>query len=175
MALRTIWTYRLLFVVISFVLLFFALLPFSTGEGRLPAPDLMMCLVFAWILRRPDYVPLWLLVPLLLLDDALLMRPLGVWTLVVMLASEYLRRRVDHTQAQTFWSEMVLVSGLIAGTFLANHVVLLLLLAETAPILGQVLHATATIVFYPLTVLFSQLVGVRRLAPGELDSLGTRA
>lgn len=175
MGLSKTWGYRLLFAGLSFALLFFALLPFSTGEGGLPGPELMLCLTCAWILRRPDYVPVWLLVPLLLLDDALLMRPLGLWALIVLLSSEYLRRRVDHTEAQTFWSEAALATGVILGAFVAKHLVMLLLLAETAPLLGQALHALATIVFYPLTAIFSQLIGVRRLAPGELDTMGTRA
>ncbi|UWQ18912.1 rod shape-determining protein MreD [Jannaschia sp. M317] len=175
MAQRNVWGYRAVFALLSFVILFFALLPFGRSDGGVPGPDLMLCLACAWILRRPDYAPIWLLVPLVLLDDALLMRPLGVWTMVVMLATEYLRRRVDHTEAQTFSSEILIVSGLIAGTFVANHLVMLLLLAQTPPLIGQALHALVTIVFYPLTAIFSQLIGVRRLAPGELDSLGTRA
>ena len=89
--------------------------------------------------------------------------------------SEYLRRRVDHTESLPFWSEVALVSGCIVAVFVANQVVLVLLLAERPPLGGQALHALATIVFYPPTAVFSQLIGVRRLAPGEMDSLGARA
>lgn len=172
---RAVWGYRALYAGLVFLILFFALLPFGAGEGGWPGPDLVLCLTCAWVLRRPDYVPVWLLVPLLLLDDTLLMRPLGLWTLAVLLLTEYLRRRVDHTEAQTFYAEVGLVSGGILAVFVANHLMLLLLFAETPPLLGQALHALATIVFYPLTAVFSQLIGVRRLAPGELDTLGTRA
>ncbi|MGB3554049.1 MAG: rod shape-determining protein MreD [Jannaschia sp.] len=175
MGARGVWAYRLLFAALAFVILFFSLLPFGVADEGLPGPDLILCMTFAWLLRRPDYVPVWLLVPVLLLDDILLMRPLGVWTLVVLLAAEYLRRRVDHTEAQTFGSEIVLVSGVIVAAFIANHAIMLLLLAETPPLAGQALHALATIVFYPPVAIFSQLIGVRRLAPGELDTLGTRA
>jgi rod shape-determining protein MreD len=175
MGLPAIWGYRLTFVVMAGLILFFALLPFGPPEGGVPGPDLLACLTFAWVLRRPDYVPLWLLVPVLLLADALLMRPLGLWTLILLLASEYLRRRVDPTEVGTFWSEVAMVSAVIVGAFLLNHLALLLLLAETPPLLGQGLHLLATVVFYPLTAVFSQLIGVRRLAPGEFDTLGTRA
>ncbi|MGB3408974.1 MAG: rod shape-determining protein MreD [Jannaschia sp.] len=173
MGLRAVWTFRLLYAVLVLTYLFFALLPFD--EGIVPAPDLVLCMTFAWVMRRPDYIPVWLLVPLLLLADALLMRPLGLWTLVVFLMSEYLRRRVDHTEAETFGSEVVLVASCIVVVFVGNHIALVLLAAETAPLLGQVLHVFVTIVFYPITAILSQLIGVRRLAPGELDTLGTRA
>lgn len=172
---RAVWGYRLLFVALAGAVLFFALLPFGPGEGGVPGPELTVCLIFAWVLRRPDYVPLWLIVPLLLLDDALLMRPLGLWTLVVLLVSEYLRRRVDHGEALPFWSEVMLASGCIVAVFAVNQAALALLLADAPPLDGQAMHALATVVFYPLVMVLSQVMGVRRLAPGELDSMGARA
>jgi rod shape-determining protein MreD len=172
---RAIWRYRAIFAALCFAIIFFSLLPFSTGEGGVPGPDLIVGLTAAWLLRRPDYVPIWLLLTVLLLADVLLMRPLGLWALIVFLMSEYLRRRVDHAEVLPFWSEVGLVAGCLAVAFVADHLALVLLLAETPPLLGQGLHALATIVFYPAIAVFSQMIGVRRLAPGELDSLGTRA
>ena len=172
---RSVWLYRALFCVLAIALTFHALLPFGAGEGGAPGPETIVCLIAAWVLRRPDYVPVWLILPVLLLDDALLQRPLGLWTLIVLVLSEHLRRRVDPAEAMPVASEAALVAGGIAAAFAANHLVLILLLAQTPPLAGQVLHAVATIVFYPVVALVSHLIGVRRLAPGELDSLGTRA
>ena len=172
---RDVWTYRLIFGGLAAAVTFLALLPVGTGEGGIPGPELMVCLVAAWVLRRPDYVPVWLLLGVLLLDDALLMRPLGLWTLIVLVVSEYLRRRADPTQAISFGAEAALVSACIAAAFAANQLALLMLLAPAPPLLGQAMQAVATIAFYPPVALFSRLIGVRRLAPGELDSLGTRA
>ncbi|UWQ22511.1 rod shape-determining protein MreD [Jannaschia sp. W003] len=175
MAPRRVWWFRVLFALLAFLVLFFALLPFGPGEGGVPGPDLTLCLAAAWVLRRPDYVPVWLLIPLLVLGDALLGRPLGLWALIVLLITEYLRRRVDQSEALPFWSEVGLVTGCIAVAFVANYAALVLLLAGTPPLGGEALHALATIVFYPPAAIFSQMLGVRRLAPGELDTLGSRA
>ena len=175
MMLRSVWLYRALFVALAMAVTFYALLPFGSGEGGVPGPELIVCLIAAWVLRRPDYVPAWLILVVLLLDDALLQRPLGLWTLIVLAMSEYLRRRVDQAEAMPLWSEMALVAGCIATAFAANHLALLLLLAQTPPVAGQALHALVTIAFYLPTALFSHLIGVRRLARGELDSRGTRA
>lgn len=172
---RTLWGYRATFLGLSALILFFALLPFGSADGGLPGPELTLCFICAWILRRPDYVPLWLMVPILLMDDILLMRPLGLWTLIVLVVSEVLRRQVDHAEALPFSSELPLVAGWIAGAFVAQYLFLLLLVAETPPLTGLILQAIGTIVAYPFVVLFSQLIGVRRLAPGELDTLGARA
>jgi rod shape-determining protein MreD len=175
MNLPAIWSYRLTFIALAASVMFFALLPFGAPEGGVPGPDLLVCLTFAWVLRRPDYVPTWLIVPVLLVADFVLMRPLGLWTLIVLLASEHLRRRVDPGEVGTFSSEIATVAAVIFGVFVLNHAAMLLLLAGTPPLLGQALHLLATIVFYPVAAIFSQLIGVRRLAPGELDTLGTRA
>ena len=176
MAPRAVWGFRALFAALALLTLFFALLPFGPGEGGVPGPELTFCLVCAWVLRRPDYVPLWLVVPVLLIDDALLMRPLGLWTLIVLVVSEYLRRRVDHAEALPFAAEIAQITGCVAVAFALNHLALAVLLVEAPPpVAGQALHALATLVFYPVVVVLSQLAGVRRLAPGELDTMGTRA
>ena len=172
---RSVWGYRALFVALAGGILFFALLPFGPREGGVPGPELTVCLIFAWVLRRPDYVPLWLMVPLLLLDDALLMRPLGLWTLIVLVISERLRRRVDHAEALPFWPEVALVTGCIAAAFALNHLALALLLVDAPPLGGQAIQAMATIVFYPPVMILSRVMGIRRLAAGELDTMGARA
>ena len=120
MAPRQVWAYRFLFLILAGGILFFSLLPFGPGEGGIPGPELAFCLICAWVLRRPDYVPVWLLVPVLLIEDALLMRPLGLWALVCFLASEYLRRRVDQSEAMPYTSEASVVAGTIVVAFTAN-------------------------------------------------------
>ena len=172
---RSVWLHRLAFAGVAAAFTFVALLPFGAGEGGWPGPEVIVCLVAAWVLRRPDYVPVWLLLLVLLLDDALLMRPLGLWALIVLLLSEYLRRRVDPSQALPFASEMALVSTGIALAFAANHLALVVLLAPTPPLGGLVAHAAVTIAFYPLVALLSHLAGIRRLAPGEPVPSGARA
>ncbi len=172
---RGVWLHRAGFAALAAAATFLALLPFGAGPGGVPGPELIVCMVAAWVLRRPDYVPVWLLLGVLLLDDALLMRPLGLWTLIVLAMSEHLRRRADPTRATSFGAEVALVAGCIAAAFAANHLALIVLLAPTPPFGGQVLHAAVTIASYPAVALMCRAIGVRRLAPGELDSLGTRA
>ena len=171
----SVWTWRAVFVGLVALITFFSLLPFGISEDAAPGPELTICLVLAWVLRRPDYVPPWLLVIVVLLQDALMMRPLGLWTLIVLLAAEWQRRRVDQTEALPFWSEAGSATLTILAAFVAQYLALVLLLADRPPLGGLALHALATVVFYVPAALFSMALGVRRLAPGELDSLGSRA
>ena len=52
MGIKSVWGYRLTLLVLSFAVIFFALLPFGLDRGRTPGPDLLICLVSAWVLRR---------------------------------------------------------------------------------------------------------------------------
>lgn len=169
---RGVWSWRLLFVGLAGAITFFALLPFGPADAQVPGPELTLCLAAAWVLRRPDYVPPAIVVPVVLMQDMLLMRPIGLWTLIVLLATEWLRRRVDQMEALPFWTEAGTACLVILAAFVAEYATLALLFAERPPLLGQTIHALATMVFYVPAALFSMLLGVRRLKPGELDSLG---
>src|SRR6056297_633829 len=87
------WRYWLLFLAIAAVLFFVQLLPLDLQPGRFPGPDVLLLLAIAWVLRRPDFVPVLLVAAVFLLADILFMRPLGLWTALVVLGMEFLRAR----------------------------------------------------------------------------------
>jgi rod shape-determining protein MreD len=89
---RHIWTYRAIFLLLCASLILGRLLPLGLGESGLPGPDLLLALTFAWLLRQPAVVPLVSIVIVFLLADFLLQRPPGLWTALVVIASESLRR-----------------------------------------------------------------------------------
>lgn len=172
---RSVLGYRLLFVGIALALVFLNLLPLGPASRNFPAPDLLLGLTLCWTLRRPDYVPLSLVALVFFAADVLLMRPLGLWTVIVIAATEYLRRQVQQRESLSIPAETLQIAGLLAAAFLAERLVLILLLADRPPLLGHIGHFATTAVFYPAVVVVSQmLLGVRRLLPGEVDTLGSR-
>ena len=68
------------------------MIPLGPG-GALVAPDLLYCLLVAWVVRRPARTPLWRVVALGLFADVMLSRPLGLGALGLMLVVETFRRR----------------------------------------------------------------------------------
>lgn len=70
--------------------------------GRVTPPDLVYCLMIAWVVRRPDRVPLWAAPLLGLVADILLMRPIGLGALGLMLATEAFRRWALPLQMRPF-------------------------------------------------------------------------
>lgn len=161
-----------LLVLCWIVLLFFRLLPLADGVSNWPGPDLGLCLILAWVLRRPDQIPAVLIVALVLAEDLLLWRPPGLWTLFVLLASEAARTRESRWREQPFMVEWLRVSILIGGVMLGYRMVQLLFFLPV-PALGQVmLQLIATVAAYPLVVVAARLVvGLRHATPVEIEMM----
>lgn len=169
------WGYRALYVVVSLFVIGIALLPLGDGTAGLPGPDLPVVIAYAWVLRRPDYVPPLLLAMVILLADAFALRPLGLWAALVVLGAEFLRTREALMRDLPFLGEWALVTVVLLGVTVAYWCILTVLMV-VQPGLGQLLlSALASALVYPAVVAVSALVfGLRRAAPGEVDSLGHR-
>lgn len=170
---RQLW--RLTFVALVVLIAFVRLLPFPGGQGGLPGPDLMVALAAAWVLRRPDYVPVGLIALVMLAADFLFLRPPGLWAAVVVLGTEVLRQREAGWRDLPFLVEWALVSVVLAAMWLANAAVLALFLVDQPPLGLTLLQLILTMLAYPVAVAVTAFVfGLRRAAPGEVDELGRR-
>ncbi len=169
------WRYRTLFAVLAFLIVFLRLLPLDPGPGNLPGPDLLVGLAFAWVLRRPDYVPVLLVAAVILTTDVFFLRPLGLWTACVILGLEFLRAREPFSRDLPFLFEWGVVATTIVFMTL-GYVLILALFAVDQPALGlTLLQMLATILAYPLIVLFSaRVIGLKKIPPGAVDQLGHR-
>ena len=56
----SLWLHRAGIILVTLALLFLKLLPIGSTAGDWPGPDLMLCLILAMVVRRPDYLPIWL-------------------------------------------------------------------------------------------------------------------
>lgn len=171
----SLWMYRALFVALFVAVAFVQLLPLEMGPGQIPGPDILMLLAFSWVVMRPDYVPVFLIAAIFFVADLLFMRPLGLWTALVVLGTEFLRNRSFTLRDTPFSIEWLMVSGVIVAVFLANMLALGLF-AVTQPSLGLTLIGLiATILAYPLVVILAgRAFGLRKIVPGEVDRLGHR-
>ncbi|OOY27404.1 hypothetical protein BMI90_12375 [Thioclava sp. L04-15] len=167
--------YRTLFIGIGIVLIFVRLLPLSHTPGALPGPDLMLALTLAWVLRRPEYVPALLIVVVFLLEDILFWRPIGLWTLIVLGATEFLRARENALRDLPFALEWALVAVLLVVMMSLKRFMLMIVMVEQ-PALGlELFRMLMTLAAYPVVVVVSRIAfGLRRAAPGEVDAFGHR-
>ncbi|SHH92438.1 rod shape-determining protein MreD [Marivita hallyeonensis] len=168
-----LWGMRAAFAFTALVILFFHLLPLDAAPSRWAGPDVLTAMVFAWAVRRPDYVPIVLIALVMLIADFLLQRPPGLWSVLVLCAAEWLKSRERRQRETTFALEWLTFAGtLIVITLLYRAVMMVLILAPGTLTLSLI-QVAMTIAVYPLVVGVSYFVfGVRRSAPGDVDRLG---
>lgn len=167
--------YRALYVGIGLVVIFVRLLPLGNHPGGLPGPDVTLAITLAWVLRRPEYVPALLIVAMFLLEDIMFWRPIGLWTLIVLGASEFLRIREESLRDLSFTLEWVLVAVILMVMLVSERLVLLIVMSPLPSLGLDLLGGLTTLAAYPPVVLLSRLgFGLRRAAPGEVDAFGRR-
>ena len=171
-----LWIMRTGFVVLAMIILFFHLLPLETTPRWFAGPDILLAFACAWCIRRPDYVPMPVLAMIFLLADLLLQRPPGLWAMLALLGCENLKSQGRSLRDSNFLAEMISVSIVIFGIMLANRIILAIALVDLPGWGLSLSEAGMTLVFYPVVVAISHwLMGVRKMAPGDLDALGQRA
>jgi rod shape-determining protein MreD len=189
---REIWLHRALFLAIALFLLFWRLLPLPVpmlsdcGDAaslcrarvwlwRLPGPDLLLCVIFAWTMRRPDYLPALLIAAVVLLDDFILMRPPGLWTALVLIASEFVRGRVALTRELNFAVEWLLVAGLMLAMLLVYRTIFAVSLLPQTGFGYAMIQLVWSILCYPAVVFVSRFVlDLHKPGMGEIDAYGRR-
>ncbi|WGV16152.1 rod shape-determining protein MreD [Fuscovulum ytuae] len=171
----SVWLYRLVFLGLAAAFLFLKLLPLGSVAGEWPGPDILLCLIFAWVVRRPDFLPVPLIAAVLLLEDLLLMRPPGLWTALVILATEFIRSRAALTRELGFVTEWLLVAGMMAALLISYRLAFAFAFLPQ-PSFGFALVQTVwSILCYPLVVAASRLAfDLRKPATGEVDAYGKR-
>ena len=169
------WIMRSLYLALCLILLFMQLLPLDTVPKVWAAPELTLAVTFAWVLRRPEFVPPLMIALLFLMIDFLVQRPPGLWAALVLIGSETLRARAPGLRDLTFPVEWLTVATTLVVMTLGYRLILALLLVDQ-PALGlSLIQLLMTLIAYPIVVLITQSVfGVRKLAPGDIDAMGNR-
>ena len=133
----------------------------------------MLAFTFAWVVRRPETVPVLSIALVFLLSDMLFQRPPGLWSALIVIGAEWLRSRARGLRDQTFFAEWFAVAVVIVAVTLANRVVLALTVSDLAPLGLVLIQMMMTIVIYPAVVLVSHTVfRIRHPRAGETNGLG---
>lgn len=160
--------FALLFLGLSALTIFIRMLPMGSTTGAWPPPDLIVLLGFAWVLRRPDFVPVLLFAALLLVSELLFLSPPGPATALAVIGLEFLRGRAGLMREQPFPVEWATVAALLTVLFVAERAILAVFFVAQAPFGLAFMGLLVNIAAYPVVVGVSiWAFRVRRLAPGE--------
>lgn len=169
-------SHRLLFVALAALILFLRVLPLSAMPSRWPGPDLILCLTFAWLIRRPDYLPVLIIVGVFAVDDMLSMRPPGLWTLLVLFATEFLRSREVLLRDLPFALEWAVFAAVVMVMTVVNRLVLSLFMVPQSGFDLTILQVLSTLAAYPVVVFASVwLVDLKRAGSGGAEISRGRA
>lgn len=137
---------RALLLALGLVAIHVPLVPVDHAADKVANPDLLFCLVVAWTVRRPDAVPLSVVLALGLLADLLLGRPPGPGALGLVLATEYLR----SCRAGSFPLEVMRAALLFAAVLAGTALLLVFTLAPSPGLESLARHWLATGLAYPV-------------------------
>lgn len=172
---NSVWLYRLGFVAIALALLFFKMLPLGSIAGDWPGPDLLLCLMLAWVTQRPDHLPTGLIAVVVLAEDMMLMRPPGLWTALVVLATEFLRTRSALTRELGFAAEWLLIAGVMVAMLLGYRLAFIIAFMSQPGFGFAFAQTVGSILMYPVIVwLLRVVLHLRKPAAGEVDAMGRR-
>ncbi|PTX57437.1 rod shape-determining protein MreD [Litoreibacter ponti] len=184
--------YRVVFLVVCMIAIFVKLLPLGTlpaavtlidpisgelvregGGGRIPGPDLLFCFTAAFIMRRPRWAPVLLIVGVHLLADILFLRPVGLWAAISLIGYEVLRTRSAGSTELPIPFEVPLVAGTFAAITLGNALMLAIFAVPQAAFTTTLLQILTTALAYPFVIAVVHfMLRVRRVKPGELEASG---
>jgi len=154
---------------------FLRIMPIDLSPGGLPGPDLLLALTMAWVLRRPSHLPALAIALVWLVEDLLLLRPPGLWALMVLVGTEFLRARHAVVREITFMLEWAMVAGVLAAMTLGYRVVLAIVMVPAEPLDLSLMKLGFTVASYPVVVLVLHFVlRIRKPATGEVDELGRK-
>lgn len=185
--------YRVLFLLVSAIIIFGQLLPLNTmpaaiqlldpetgeliQEGgsyfNLPGPDFLFCLTAAFLMRRPRWAPVALIIVVHLMADVLFLRPIGLWPAVSLVAYEFLRRQTNASTEISLPLEVAIVIGTFCAAVFVNGLFYLIFAVPHPSVGSSVLHIVSTALAYPFVIAMTHFIlRVRRAGARELDSDG---
>ena len=103
------------------------------------------------------------------------MRPPGLWTALVVIASEFVRARVALTRELNFGVEWLLVAGMMVAMLLVYRLVFAVVLMPQPAFGFAMVQVLWSILCYPAVVGLSRyLLDLHKPAMGEVDAYGRR-
>ncbi len=158
-----IWLYRALYLLLGLLAIAYPILPLQFTPARWPAPELLFALTMAWVVRQPESAPFLLIAGLALIADAVLMRPIGLWAVLLLMASETVRFSYRSIQDRGLMMEFSVVAALLVVMVILQNLLLVISFSQSLEVGRMLQFALLTMLCYPVMVVFLHyIVRVRK-------------
>jgi len=146
------WFEVILFVIMGFLSIGIPIIPMGLAANSVAFPDVMFALFAAWVIRRPISAPIVGIAFFGVLADAMMMRPLGLWGLVLFVGMEVLRTSERAFRDVPFLLEWLYVSALFALMLLLQNLILFVSFDSVYGFTDVIWHWVRTVAIYPIIV-----------------------
>ena len=145
-------TFRLQLTYLAIIALVVLLqtLPLQALPYPFAPADVPLVVTFAWIMRRPDLMSPFLITLAFLFADAILQKPPGLWTLIVLCASIFLRMRTRGRNEVLFLYEWLIVAMVIGVSFLVHYFALMFTFLPVPDVQQYIVQVLLSILIYPI-------------------------
>ena len=144
----------MLLLVLGLLAIFAEAAPLGLNAAARPSPDLLLCLVAFWALRRPGSTPVLAVFSLGLCRDLLTDVPVGAGTLSLVIVAELLKSW-RLTIARTIFPLEWAVVGLAAlGSATLQWVLVVITLAQPPYVMVLIHQSLFTAAIYPFIMIF---------------------
>ena len=169
-----IWIYRGIFLLLGLLAIAYPILPLQFVPERWPAPELLFALTMAWVVREPKSAPFLLIALLAIIADAVLMRPMGLWALMLLIASETVRFSYRAIQERGLIMEFSLVTALIVAMLIVQNLLLWVSFSQSLDASRMLQYGVLTLLCYPVMIAFLHyIIRVRKpVTANRPDRLG---
>jgi len=140
---------RVLFTLLALLMIALPLLPLGFSPSRWAMPDLFFALTISWVIRDKHSAPLILVAGLALLADAILMRPLGLWAVLVVITSELARMNDRFIRDGGIIAEMLFFWVTAISMVIIQNIFLFLTFSNSYPVDRLVQFVMLSLIIYP--------------------------
>ncbi|MEM7056933.1 MAG: rod shape-determining protein MreD [Pseudomonadota bacterium] len=147
-----------LLLTLGTVVIFAEAAPLGLGPTAPPSPDLLMCVLIYWSIRRPGSTPLLAVFALGLMRDFLTDVPLGAGTLSLVIVTELFKSQRRHLQRMNFMVEWMTVTVAVLASTAFVWLLVVLTLAQPPYVIVLLHQCLYTAMVYPLIVMILRWV-----------------
>lgn len=145
-------------VVLSMIAVFAEAAPLGLGPTAPPSPDLLLCVLVYWSVRRPGSTPMLAVFALGLMRDFITDTPLGAGALALVIVTEVLKTQRRALQRSNFLVEWIALGIATLGATALQWLLVVLTFMQPPYLMDLFHQCLYTAMVYPIVVVIFRWV-----------------